>query len=96
MHSVIIYPLFNLRLLLLGTSQGNEWKSEGLTGLQEALQLFRADELFPVVRPAGNEAQQLLGYNDAQRVRQVGFIDGSDEERAARLHVKGQFKVIKY
>lgn len=43
-------------------------KLEGLTGLQEALQLYRADELFPVVRPAGNDAQQLLGYDNTQRV----------------------------
>lgn len=58
---------------------------EGLTGLQEALQLHRADELLPVVRAAGNDAQQLLGHNNAKRVRQVGFVDGGDEERAAWL-----------
>lgn len=52
----------------------------GLTGLQEALQLYWADELLPIVRPAGNDAQQLLGYDNAQRVRQVGFINSSDEE----------------
>lgn len=57
-----------------------------LTGLQEALQLHRADEFLPVVCPAGNNAQQLLGYNNAQRVGQVGFINSGDEERTARLH----------
>lgn len=45
-----------------------EWKSEGLTGLQEALQLHWADELLPVVCPAGDDTQQLLGYNNAQCV----------------------------
>lgn len=64
------------------------WKLEGLTGLQEALQLYWADELFPVVRPAGNDPQQLLGYNNTQRVWQVGFINSSDEEWAARLHTE--------
>ena len=57
----------------------------GLTGLQEALQLYWADELLPIVRPAGNDAQQLLGYDNAQRVRQVGFINSSDEEWASWL-----------
>lgn len=59
------------------------WTWEGLTGLQEALQLYRADELIPVVCPAGDDAQQLLGHNDTQRVWHVGFIYGSDEEWAA-------------
>lgn len=58
-----------------------------LTGLQEALQLHRADEFLPVVCPAGNNVQQLLGYNNAQRIGQVGFINSSDEERTARLHI---------
>lgn len=62
--------LINQRFLQLGMSQTvggddtscasffllywNKW--EGLTGLQEALQLHGADELLPVVRPAGNDA----------------------------------------
>lgn len=57
-----------------------------LTGLQEALQLHRADEFLPVVCSAWNDAQQLLGYNNAQRVGQVGFINSGDEERTAGLH----------
>lgn len=59
-----------------------------LTGLQEALQLHRADELFPVVCPAGNNAEQLLGYNDAQSEGQVGFINSGDKERTTRLHTE--------
>lgn len=59
-----------------------------LTGLQEALQLHRADELLPVVRPAGNDAEQLLGYYDAQSEGQVGFINSGDEERTTRLHTE--------
>lgn len=60
-----------------------------LTGLQEALQLLWADELLPVVRPSGNNAEQLLGDNDAQSEGQVGFINGGDEERTTRLHTEG-------
>lgn len=60
----------------------------GLTGLQEALQLYWADELLPVVRPAGNDAQQLLGYNNTQRVWQVGLVNSGDEEWAAWLHTQ--------
>lgn len=68
------------------SSEGSFLRISGfLTGLQEALQLHRADEFLPVVCPAGNNAQQLLGYNNAQRVGQVGFINGGDEERTARL-----------
>lgn len=59
-----------------------------LTGLQEALQLHRADELLPFVRPPGNDAEQLLGYNDAQSEGQVGFINSGDEERTTRLHTE--------
>lgn len=61
-----------------------------LTGLQEALQLLWADELLPVVRPAGNNAEQLLGHDDAQSEGQVGFINGGDEERTTRLHTDGK------
>lgn len=63
---------------------------EILTGLQEALQLHRADEFLPVVRPVGNNAQQLLGYNNTQRVGQVGFINSGDEERTSWLHTEGE------
>lgn len=64
------------------------WKWRELTRLQKALQVYWADKLLPVVRPPGNDAQQLLGYNNTQRVRQVGFINSGDEEWAAWLQNK--------
>lgn len=68
------------------SSEGSFLRISGiLTGLQEALQLHGTDEFLPVVCSAGNNAQQLLGYNNAQRVGQVGFINSGDEERTARL-----------
>ena len=38
--------------------------------------------------PTGNDAQQLFGYDNTQSVRQVGFINSSDEEGAAWLHTQ--------
>lgn len=53
---------------------------KGLTRLQEAFQVYWADKLLPVVGPVGHDAQQLLRYNNAQDVGQVGFIYSRDEE----------------
>lgn len=59
-----------------------------LTGLQEALQLHWADELLPVVRPPGNNTEQLLGYDNAQSEGQVGLINSGDEERTTGLRTE--------
>lgn len=72
---------------------------KGLTRLQEAFQVYWADKLLPVVGPVGHDAQQLLRYNNAQHVGQVGFIYSRDEEWATWLHTgskNGKVWFMKY
>lgn len=45
--------------------------------------------------PTGNDAQQLLGYNNCQRVGKVGFINSGDEEGTAWLHTDKMMVVVR-